>query len=81
MIVRLRDHADPLNARDIGQRLLPEVGRPAGAEQVQRSDGRGPHLDQGLAGLRYGPRPLTQLGRRRVRVEQSGAHDQVAMSG
>ena len=41
MIGRLRDHADPLNAGDVRQRLLAEVGRPAGAEQVERHDGRG----------------------------------------
>ena len=68
---RLRDPADALDPGHVGQRRLPEVRRPARAEQVQRHDRRDGHRDDGLA---LGGRARADDRRRRIRLDQGGAH-------
>ena len=74
---RLSDDPDSLHTGHVRQRLLPEVGGAAGAEQVERHDGGGGHLDEVDRIDRLGS--ITQHGRGPVRVQERRPH--VAMSG
>ena len=74
------DDSDALHAGDVRQRLPTEVRRTAGAEQVERNDGRRADLDEVRpAGFRIGV--FAQFDGSAVGCSRRGSHDQVAMSG
>lgn len=74
------DRADTLDAGYVRRRGHPEVRRARRAQQVERGDRRGRHLDQHLVRARRGRGPLDERGRFAGGVQRERpAH--VAMSG